>query len=146
MSVWQAAVIFVSKLKVSKDGLRADLRAKEADLEARVVQLRAKERELLGKDTDISRLLVELQSCQTEMLRMQVCVCVCVCACHYVYMQLHACLFMCMCLRYVTRSEKTDHVLHATKNETMIVFISTSFLLYSSYQNLKPIGAVVSEL
>ena len=81
MSVWQAAVIFVSKLKVSQDGLRADLRAKVADLEARVVQLRAKERELLGKDADISRLLVELQSCQTEMLRMQVCVCVCVCVC-----------------------------------------------------------------
>ena len=79
MSVWQAAIIFVSKLKVSKDGLRADLRAKEADLEAIVVQLRANERELLGKDADISRLLVELQSCQTEMLRMQVCVCVCVC-------------------------------------------------------------------
>ena len=79
MSVWQAAIIFVSELKVSQDGLRADLRAKEADLEARVVQLRSKERELLGKDADISRLLVELQSCQTEMLRMQVCVCVCVC-------------------------------------------------------------------
>ena len=79
MSVWQAAIIFVSKLKVSQDGLRADLRAKVADLEARVVQLRSKERELLGKDADISRLLVELQSCQTEMLRMQVCVCVCVC-------------------------------------------------------------------
>ena len=29
----------------------------------------------------------------------------------------------------VTRSEKTNHVLHATKNEIMIVFISTSFLL-----------------
>ena len=29
-------------------------------------------------------------------------------------------------LTYVTRSEKTDHVLHATKNEIMIVFISTS--------------------
>ena len=27
------------------------------------------------------------------------CVCVCVCVCHYVYMQLHACLFM--CLRYI---------------------------------------------
>ena len=78
MSVWQAAIIFVSKLKVSKDGLCADLRAKVADLEARVVQLRSKERELLGKDADISRLVVELQSCQTEMLRMQVCVCVCV--------------------------------------------------------------------
>ena len=77
MSVWQAAVIFVSKLKVSQDGLRADLRAKVAGLEARVVQLRSKERELLGKDAEISRLLVELQSCQTEMLRMQVCVCVC---------------------------------------------------------------------
>ena len=145
MSVWQAAIIFVSKLKVSKDGLRADLRAKEADLEARVVQLRAKERELLGKDTDISRLLVELQSCQTEMLRMQVCVCVCVC--------MSLCLYAAACmsvhvhvLEICDRSEKTDHVLHATKNETMIVFISTSFLLYSSYQNLKPIGAVVSEL
>ena len=75
--MWQAAIIFVSKLKVSQDGLRADLGAKEADLEARVVQLRSKERELLGKDADISRLVVELQSCQTEMLRMQVCVCVC---------------------------------------------------------------------
>ena len=32
-------------------------------------------------------------------------------------------------LLYVTRSEKTDHVLHATKNEIMIVLISTSFLL-----------------
>ena len=83
MSVWQAAIIFVSKLKVSQDGLRADLRAKVADLEARVVQLRAKERELLGKDADISRLLVELQSCQTEMLRIvnEVCVCMCVCVC-----------------------------------------------------------------
>ena len=30
---------------------------------------------------------------------------------------------------YVTRSEKTDHVLHATKNEVMIVFIYMSFLL-----------------
>ena len=29
----------------------------------------------------------------------------------------------------VTQSEKTDHVLHSTKNEIMIVFISTSFLL-----------------
>ena len=84
MSVWQAAIIFVSKLKVSQDGLRADLRAKVADLEAIVVQLRAKERELLGKDADISRLLVELQSCQTEMLRMQVCVCVCVHVCFFV--------------------------------------------------------------
>ena len=46
MSVWQAAIIFVSKLKVSQDGLRADLRAKEADLEARVVQLRANEKTL----------------------------------------------------------------------------------------------------
>ena len=34
---------------------------------------------------------------------------------------------------YVTQSEKTDHVLHSTKNEIMIVFttstISTTFLL-----------------
>ena len=44
MSVWQAAIIFVSELKVSQDGLRADLRAKEADLEARVVQLRTNEK------------------------------------------------------------------------------------------------------
>ena len=49
---------------------------------------------------------------------------------------------------YVTQSEKTDHVLRSTKNEIMILFISmsTSFLLYSSYQNLKRIGAVISEL
>ena len=30
---------------------------------------------------------------------------------------------------YVTQSEKTDHVLHSTKNEIMIVFIFTTFLL-----------------
>ena len=38
---------------------------------------------------------------QEHLRELEVCVCVCVCACHYVYMQLRACLFMCMCLRYM---------------------------------------------
>ena len=47
------------------------------------------------------------------------CVCVHVCACWSLVTD----------TIYVTQSERTDHVLHTTKNEIMIVFISTSFLL-----------------